>query len=214
MKATAFSEYLKREGKPAGGGADGSMLIFPNVEPNFSASLGISDSVDALLPFLAAYPKISAAVGIFDYPGAPQLEFLLGRLNATAPAPDGLIPEPQDSVTSTLSRMADGGVFLRGTGFPELSNNTGEVELLLPTGKGVNVGEMYLQFDFSLTHDPKTACDWQGFVDEQEKMSNAFKQAMKKLAVVGEDTKDYQLLRSHPNPRSSTQDICVISILI
>ncbi|GJJ13032.1 manganese peroxidase [Clathrus columnatus] len=242
--AIAFSESLKLEGKPAGGGADGSMLVFPNVEPNFSANLGISDSVDALLPFLAAHPQVSAgdliqfagAVGISNCPGAPQLEFLLGRPNATAPAPDGLIPEPQNDVTSILSRMADGGgftpdeliallsshsiarsdhvdptiqavpfdstpftfdtqifveVLLKGTGFPGLSNNTGEVASPLPKGDGVNVGEMRLQSDFALARDPRTACTWQGFVNEQEKMSNAFKQAMKKLAVVGQDTTNF-----------------------
>jgi len=95
------------------------MLIFPDVEPNFSANLGISDSVDALLPFLAAHPDVSAgdliqfagAVGLTNCPGAPRLEFLTGRPNATAPAPDGLIPEPQDSVDSILARFADGGGF-------------------------------------------------------------------------------------------------------
>ena len=43
--------------------------------------------------------------------GAPQLEFLAGRPNATAPAIDGLIPEPQDSVTSILTRFDDAGGF-------------------------------------------------------------------------------------------------------
>lgn len=39
--------------------------------------------------------------------GAPRLEFLAGRPNATAPAIDGLIPEPQDPVTMILDRFAD-----------------------------------------------------------------------------------------------------------
>ncbi|KIJ22470.1 class II peroxidase, partial [Sphaerobolus stellatus SS14] len=58
--AIAFSPSLKRQGKPAGGGADGSMLLFPNVEPNFAANNGISDSVDALTPFLASHPEVTA----------------------------------------------------------------------------------------------------------------------------------------------------------
>lgn len=38
------------------------MLIFPNVEPNFAANLGISDSVNDLAPFLASgkFPTITA----------------------------------------------------------------------------------------------------------------------------------------------------------
>ncbi|KIJ54990.1 class II peroxidase [Sphaerobolus stellatus SS14] len=239
--AIAFSESLKSQGKPAGGGADGSMLIFPNVEPNFSANLGISDSVDALLPFLAKHNTISAgdliqfagAVGISNCPGAPRLEFLAGRPNATAPAPDGLIPEPQDSVDTIISRFADGGgftpeeiiallsshsiaradhvdptlnaapfdstpftfdtqifveVLLKGVGFPGIANNTGEVESPLPLTQGEDVGELRLQSDFALARDPRTACTWQGFVNEQEKMASAFQAAMAKLAVVAQDT--------------------------
>lgn len=85
-----------------------------------SANLGISDSVDALLPFLAAHPQVTAgdliqfagAAALPNCPvGAPRLEFLFGRPNATAPTPDGLIPEPQDNVTSILACMEDGGKF-------------------------------------------------------------------------------------------------------
>jgi hypothetical protein len=36
---------------------------------------------------------------------------LAGRPNATTPTPNGVIPEPQDSVDSILARMADGGDF-------------------------------------------------------------------------------------------------------
>ncbi|KAF8577163.1 class II peroxidase [Ramaria rubella] len=242
--AIAFSESLQSQGMPAGGGADGSMLIFPNVEPNFSANNGISDSVNALLPFLAAHSEVTAgdliqfagAVGISNCPGAPQLQFLLGRPNATAPAPDGLIPEPQDSVTKILARFDDGGgftpdevaallsshtiaradhvdptihavpfdstpftfdtqvfleVLLKGVGFPALDNNTGEVESPLPLGEGDNVGEMRLESDFNLARDPRTACTWQSFINKQEKMANAFQAAMAKLAVVGQDTKNF-----------------------
>ncbi|KAJ7760849.1 manganese peroxidase [Mycena maculata] len=95
------------------------MLLFPLVEPEFAANNGIDDSVNNLLPFLAKYPAISAgdlvqfagAVGLSNCPGAPPLEFLAGRPNAVAPAIEGLIPEPQDDVTSILARFADAGGF-------------------------------------------------------------------------------------------------------
>jgi len=244
--AIAFSSSLKAQGQPAGGGADGSMLIFPDVEPNFSANNGISDSVDALLPVLAAHPDVSAgdliqfagAVAISNCPGAPKLEFKAGRPNATAPAPDGLIPEPQDSVDKILARFADGGgftpdevvallashsiarsdhvdptittgsvpfdstpftfdtqiyleVLLNGTGFPGSGNNVGEVESPLPVGSGDNVGELRLQSDFAIARDSRTACTWQGFIDQQQKMASAFQSAMAKLAVVGQDTSNF-----------------------
>ncbi|KAJ7085123.1 manganese peroxidase [Mycena belliarum] len=114
--AIAISQKL---GPSAGGGADGSMLLFPTVEPNFAANNGIDDSVNNLIPFLTSHPTVSAgdlvqfagAVGLSNCPGAPRLEFLAGRKNAVAPAIEGLIPEPQDSVTSILARFADGGNF-------------------------------------------------------------------------------------------------------
>jgi len=46
---------------------------------------------------------------------------------------------------------------------------------------------MRLQSDFELAHDARTACTWQGFVNEQEKMSSAFQAAMAKLAVIGQN---------------------------
>ncbi|KAF5392548.1 hypothetical protein D9757_002179 [Collybiopsis confluens] len=112
--AIGFSQSL---GHKAGGGADGSMLIFPDVEPNYAANNGISDSVDDLAPFLASgkYPTISAgdmiqfgaAVAVGLCPGGPQLEFMALRPNATAPAVDGLVPEPQQSVKEIVARFAD-----------------------------------------------------------------------------------------------------------
>ena len=42
-------------------------------------------------------------------PGAPRLQFLAGRPNATAPAQDGAISGPTDSVDSILARFADAG---------------------------------------------------------------------------------------------------------
>ncbi|KAF8528403.1 manganese peroxidase [Hysterangium stoloniferum] len=239
--AIAFSSSLKSQGQAAGGGADGSMLVFPDVEPNFAANNGISDSVNALLPFLASHPEVTAgdliqfagAVGISNCPGAPKLEFKAGRPNATAPAPDGLIPEPQDSVDKIIARFADGGgftpdeivallashsiaradhvdptidaapfdstpftfdtqiyleVLLNGTGFPGTSDN---VASPLPIGRGTSVGELRLQSDFAISRDPRTACTWQGFINQQQKMAAAFQAAMAKLAVNGQNTSNF-----------------------
>lgn len=43
-------------------------------------------------------------------PGAPQLQFVAGRPNATVPATDGTVPLPSDSVTSIIDRFADAGL--------------------------------------------------------------------------------------------------------
>jgi manganese peroxidase len=76
-------------------------------------------------------------------------------------------------------------VLLKGTGFPGTGNNTGEVASPLPLTSGSDTGEMRLQSDFALARDERTACFWQGFVNEQEFMAASFKAAMSKLAILG-----------------------------
>lgn len=102
-------------GQFQGGGADGSILLFP-VETTFSENAGTDDGVDALAPFLTRHNvtggdliQFAAAFGLTNCPGAPRLQFLVGRPNATGPAQDGAIPGPADSVDSILSRFADAG---------------------------------------------------------------------------------------------------------
>lgn len=56
----------------SGGGADGSMLLFPTVEPFFHANAGIDDSVNNLIPFLARHPTISAG-DLVQFAGAVAL---------------------------------------------------------------------------------------------------------------------------------------------
>nr|AJK28608.1 manganese-dependent peroxidase [Peniophora incarnata] len=100
-----------------GTGADGSIAIFESIEANFHASIGVDEIINEQKPFLAAHPEINTAdfiqfagaVGVSNCPGAPQLQFLLGRKDATAPAVDKTIPEPFDTVDTILSRFADAG---------------------------------------------------------------------------------------------------------
>ncbi|EEB98987.1 hypothetical protein MPER_01407, partial [Moniliophthora perniciosa FA553] len=53
--------------------------------------------------------QLAGAVGLSNCPGAPRLNFLFGRPPPKAASPDGLIPEPFDSVTKILNRFADAG---------------------------------------------------------------------------------------------------------
>ncbi|EJD02559.1 manganese peroxidase 3 [Fomitiporia mediterranea MF3/22] len=225
-------------GQFAGGGADGSILLFSDIETNFAENAGTEDGTDALAPFLTRHLvsagdliQFAAAVGLTNCPGAPRLQFLAGRPNATAPAQDGAIPGPADTVDSILSRFADAGftsaevvhllashtvarsdtiipgheavpfdstpfnfdtqffleTLLKGTGVPfgrmEPNITGGEVDSPLSAE-----GEMRLQSDFALARDFRTACEWQSMVDDQCLMVENFRNAMKKLSVVGQDT--------------------------
>ncbi|KAK0454480.1 manganese peroxidase 2 [Armillaria borealis] len=101
-----------------GGGADGSIVIFSDIETAFHANNGIDEIVEAQKPFIARsnitagdFIQLAGAVGVSNCPGAPQLDFLFGRPAATAASPDLLVPEPFDTVTSILARFADAGGF-------------------------------------------------------------------------------------------------------
>ncbi|KZV62726.1 class II peroxidase [Peniophora sp. CONT] len=108
------------QGNPAvGTGADGSIIIFADTETAFHANGGIDEIIGKQTPFIQAHPEISVgdfiqfagAVGVSNCPGAPRLQFLLGRKNATAPAQDKTVPEPFDTVDSILQRFSDAGGF-------------------------------------------------------------------------------------------------------
>ena len=45
-------------------------------------------------PVFPSSIQFAGAVALSLCPGAPRLEFMLGRKDATQPAPDGLVPEP------------------------------------------------------------------------------------------------------------------------
>ena len=55
-------------GKFKGNGADGSMILFDDIEPNYPANDGISDSVNDLKPFLQRY-NVSAG-DLIQFAGA------------------------------------------------------------------------------------------------------------------------------------------------
>ncbi|KAH8107483.1 manganese peroxidase 1 [Phellopilus nigrolimitatus] len=104
-------------GKLKGGGADGSIILFNNTELQDPANDGVSDAVNLLAPFLQTHNvtagdliQFAGAVAVSNCPGAPQLEFLAGRPNATFAAQQGTVPLPQDSSTVILARMGDAGL--------------------------------------------------------------------------------------------------------
>ena len=59
---------FSRTGKFKGTGADGSMILFSEIETNFAANAGIDDSVDALSPFLTRH--LVTAGDLIQFAGA------------------------------------------------------------------------------------------------------------------------------------------------
>ncbi|KAH9961364.1 heme peroxidase [Russula dissimulans] len=104
--------------KSAGGGADGSIYTYADVETNYPANAGIDDIVQSQRPFIEKYSanisagdfiQFAAAVGVSNCPGAPRLEFKLGRREALCAAREDTVPEPFHSVRDILARFADAG---------------------------------------------------------------------------------------------------------
>ncbi|KAJ7577384.1 manganese peroxidase 1 precursor [Mycena floridula] len=100
-----------------GGGADGSIIVFDDIETSFHANNGVDEIIEKMKPFIAAHNvtpgdfiQFAGAVGVSNCPGAPQLNFLMGRPPPTAASPDLLVPEPFDSVDKILARMDDAGL--------------------------------------------------------------------------------------------------------
>ena len=78
-------------------------------------------------------------------------------------------------------------MLLKGTGFPGLDNNTGEVSSPLPVGTGSDTGEMRLQSDQLIARDSRTACEWQSFTNDQEKFQETFPDVFGRLGLLGVD---------------------------
>jgi len=97
---------------------------------------------------------------------------------------------PFDSTPFTFDTQIFLEVLLKGKGFPGTGNNTGEVESPLPLTSGNDTGELRLQSDFALARDERTACFWQGFVNQQEFMASSFQSAFQKMAVLGSNPND------------------------
>ncbi|KIJ35838.1 class II peroxidase, partial [Sphaerobolus stellatus SS14] len=252
--AMGASASLTSQGQFGGGGADGSILVFPQ-ETTYIANEGFNLTVFLLQPFLERNPSVSpgdflqfaAAVGLATCPGAPQVKFLAGRPSPIAAAPDQLIPEPTDSVTTILNRFNDAGGFAPAevvalmaghsialnyhlevvnlrTPFdstPDVFDTQFYLDVLLNGTVTPNVtdptmfstspfnGELRLLSDAALARDSRTACTWQGFVNQQTSMQQAFSAAWAKMSVIGQSTQalvDCSSLVPTPPSLSSTQN--------
>ncbi|PAV18407.1 manganese peroxidase 2 [Pyrrhoderma noxium] len=181
-------------GKLKGTGADGSIMIFRDTELLDGANNGIDDSIDNITPFLSSGKfnvtagdliQFAGAVGVSNCPGAPRLEFLAGRPNATFPTDVGAVPLPEDPVEKIKARMTDAGLTLQDIVNLLASHSVARSDTLIPAE-----GEMRLQSDFAISRDPDMACFWQDMINNQKLMMNAFKTSMSKMAILGHNRKN------------------------
>lgn len=83
----------------SGGGADGSIMTFDQIETNFHPNIGLDEIVNLQKPFVAKHGvtpgdfiAFAGAVGLSNCPGAPQLNFFLGRPVGMSSCHDSHLP--------------------------------------------------------------------------------------------------------------------------
>ncbi|KAI0752675.1 fungal versatile peroxidase from pleurotus Eryngii [Daedaleopsis nitida] len=87
---------------------------------------------------------------------------------------------PLDSTPSSFDAQFFVETLLKGVSFPGNGSNVGEAESPYP-------GEFRLLSDQLLARDARTACQWQSFITDHDRMVARFTAAMAKMAVLGQD---------------------------
>ncbi|KAI0041434.1 class II peroxidase [Auriscalpium vulgare] len=167
----------------------------------FAAAVGTSNCPGApRLRFLAGRRDAltAAPASLVPSPAAPASDILLrmhdagftsddlvallaahsvGRQRTLDPTAGGL---PLDSTPEAFDTQFYLDVLLAGTRFPGNGSHYGEARSPLET-------QFRLISDAEVARHPLTACAWQSFINRQDKMMDAFRDAMLKLSVNGQD---------------------------
>ncbi|KAJ7628884.1 manganese peroxidase 1 precursor [Roridomyces roridus] len=131
------------DNRDIGTGADGSIFIFGETELTYDANLGVADAFNLEVPFIkkhnisvADFIQFAATVSLTRCPGILQPPFMMGRIDAKAPAPEGTVPEPFQSVQTILARMADAGLSAAETVALLASHSIAGADNVDPTREG------------------------------------------------------------------------------
>ncbi|OBZ74439.1 Manganese peroxidase 3 [Grifola frondosa] len=155
----------------------------PQLDFFFGRPPAIAPAPDLTVP--EPFDTVDSILARFSDAGGftPQevVALLSSHTVAAADRVDPTIPgTPFDSTPGFFDTQFFIETQLRGTLFPGTGGNQGEVESPLE-------GEIRLQSDSELARDSRTNCEWQSFVNNQAKLQSAFKAAMAKLSVLGND---------------------------
>ncbi|TFK89721.1 class II peroxidase [Polyporus arcularius HHB13444] len=121
----------------------------------------------------------------------------IGRQHTIDPAANGT---PLDSTPGAFDSQFYLEVLLKGTVYPRKAPHTGEA---LSATKDV----FRLSSDAAIARDPNTACAWQSYIGDDDRMREAFRKAMMKVATLGhkiEDLVDCSHVIPVPSPWNKT----------
>ena len=91
--------------------------------------------------------QFAATLGVSNCPGAPRLQFFADRPEPTAPAQDGAVPRPFDSVDTILERFADAGFSSAEVVHLLASHTIADSNLIVPGHLGVPFDSTPFDFD-------------------------------------------------------------------
>ncbi|KAI0298624.1 manganese peroxidase 3 [Russula brevipes] len=199
-----------------GGGADGSIIKYADIETKYPANGGtmISHNISE-----GDFIQFAAAVGLTNCPGAPRIGYQYGRPTAACPANDILVdkilgrfadvgfgPAAVVSLLASHSIAAADAVDTSVPGAPfDSTPGTFDSQIYVETllkgerypgngdhkgerpAPGALKGEMRLESDYAIARDPRTACEWQRHIEDGNYMRSSFKKHMEQLAVLGQD---------------------------
>ncbi|KAJ6532873.1 heme peroxidase [Mycena vulgaris] len=156
--------------------------------PQLEFLAGRSNDSQASPPDLVPEPfdsadKIIARFADAGFSANEIVDLLASHTVAAQDHVDPLIPgTPFDSTPGVFDTQFFIETLLNGTAFPGTGSAANQGEVASPLA-----GEFRLQSDFELARDPRTACEWQSFTNDQNLMATKFRAAMAKMAILGQD---------------------------
>ncbi|KAJ6532871.1 versatile peroxidase VPS1 [Mycena vulgaris] len=158
--------------------------------PRLEFLAGRSNNSQASPPDLVPEPFDSAdkIIARFADAGFSPNEIVDLLASHTVAAQDHVDPDPLiqgtpfDSTPGVFDTQFFIETLLVGTAFPGNGSAANQGEVASPLA-----GEFRLQSDFELARDPRTACEWQSFTNNQKLMATKFRAAMAKMAILGQD---------------------------
>jgi len=196
-------------------GADGSMLS-DRSEVHRPENNGLQRIVAALQPLPKRYGvssgdvlHVAGILAVIICPGGPPIETWIGRREARNKAPNGLLPDVNDSVPKMLARFRDMGLDTRDTMALIGAHTTATQQFVDPSQAGKSqdstpdiwdvkfYGETLndttpdnvfkFASDIAFSQHPLSSRDFERFVDEQDDWDRDYSSAHERMSLLGQD---------------------------
>ncbi|KAF2680306.1 class II peroxidase [Lentithecium fluviatile CBS 122367] len=193
------------------GACDGSLVL--GGECTRSENAGLEPYCDKISTWATQFDvgtadtiQFAQAVALAVCPGGPRIRALVGRQDSSTPAPEGIVPDPSDSVASILATFAAVGLSTTDVVALVGAHSTAKQFFDDPSQAGASLDSTpdawdinfygqtlagtapyTLESDKKMSTDLTTAVQWLDFSLNQAGWAAAFTSAMDKFTVTGND---------------------------